>query len=431
MSIRTTSCAAYGAALGFMSVQDAAVIVHGSRSCQNMMFSFKSLRELEKRKYRDDLGLLESRRMVCTEMDEMGAIFGGSDLLQKTAQSLLDNGWKNVFATTTCVPGLVGDDCKSVARRLEKSNPGCCVGCVEASGNMTGDWEEGFNDSSKVLAGYMEESPEQDDSINIIAERYFYYFNQNIDDRIIRMLDDFEVRVNCRYLYRSTMDEIRGFKKARCNMPVIDDYISDTVLKQVSFGNSQSILLAPNGFDAYLDWADEMSKIYTPRDSLQNTLEAVSSAKERIIETTDRNCNGKTAIIYHEETDRIDWEVDALKDIGMKCVVVAKNSDRNAVLRRNQDVTVEDASKVTEFRALLKEYRPDIIISDTDLGTSKVKQHYDVKDRIVSESDTLDIRAPMMKQFYPGAGIEGVVRFLTRVNDILGGRGMGSWRNDI
>ncbi len=416
--------------MGFMSVQDAAVVVHGSRSCQNMMFTSKSIRETEKRKYRGDLKLMESRRMVCTEMDEMCAIFGGAETLRRCMQSLVDQGWKNVFFTTTCAPGLIGDDCKSIARTMEAENPGCCLNGVEASGNMTGDWEEGFNGSSRVLAGYMDEDPEQDDSVNIIAERYFYYFNQNIDDRILKILEDFDVRVNCRYLYRSTMDEVRQFKKARCNMPVIDDYISDTVLGQTSFGNRQATLLAPNGFDAYADWADRMSKTYQPKESLQDTLEKVSSSKERIIEITDRNCSGKTALIYHEETDRIDWEVDALKDIGMSCIVVAKNSDRGSVLRRNKDVIVEDAAKVPEFRSLMREHCPDILISDTDLGMSKVKQHYDVKDRIVSESDSLDICAPMMKQFYPGAGIEGTIRFLERVNDVLGGKGAGSWRND-
>ncbi len=416
--------------MGFMSVEDAAVVVHGSRSCQNMMFSFKSLRELEKRKYRQDLGPLESRRMVCTEMDEMCAIFGGSERLEEQVRFLLAEGWRNVFITTTCVPGIIGDDCKRVAARMESSHEGCRVGCVEASGNMTGDWEEGFNASSRVFTGYMDREPDQDDSINILAERYFYYLNQNIDDRVLKILEDFDVRVNCRYLYRSTMDEVVGFKRAKCNMPVIDDYISDTVLGQVSFGNTQDVLYAPMGFDAYLEWADEMSRYYDPKDSLPATLEEIVLEKERVVEATEENCRGKRAVIYHEETDRIDWEVEALRDIGVDCLVVAKNPDRGAVLRRNPGTRVENASDVDGFHDILDRYCPDVVISDTDLGTSKVRQHYDVKDRIVSESDSLRIEAPLMKQFYPGAGLDGVVRFLGRVNDVLGGRGVGSWRLD-
>lgn len=432
MEKRTYSCAAYGAALGFMSVQDAAVVIHGSRSCQNMMFTFKNNREREKRRFRTDLGNFESTRMYCTEMTEMDAVFGGGRLLEEKIDGLLGTGWRNIFVSTTCVPGLIGDRCREIASHKQKDNPGTCIGCAETSGNMTGDWEEGFNAASKVLCGYADPDAEQDDSINILAERYFYYFSKRIDDRILSMLDDFDVRVNCRYLYRSSMDDIVNLGRAECNLVAIDDYISDTAVKEISSSirRKQHRMDPPLGFDAYRGWIKDMSSLYRPKDGLGRTEDRIDNIEEECLARSERICRGRRALIYHEETDRIDWEVDALRDLGMECVVTAKASDRGAVLSRNPDTPVLSASDVDSFRDLLRDTAPDIIVSDTPIGASRVKQHHDVPDRTVSESDDISFRTPLLMQFYPGLGIEGVVEFMDRVNLALQGIGIAGWRYD-
>ena len=433
MKGKTYSCAAYGAALAFMSVQDAAVIVHGSRSCQNMMFTFKNNREWEKRRFAPDDRPFESLRMHCTEMTEMDAIFGGGQLLDSKIDNLYEAGWRNIFACTTCVPGLIGDAGREIARRKQAEHPDSRIGCVDTSGNMTGDWEEGFNAGSKLLCGYINPDVDQDDSINIVAERYFYYFDKRIDNNILDLLKDFDVRVNCRYLYRSEMKNIVNLAKARSNLVAIDDYISDTALKDLSTSAKryQEKLEPPLGFNAYRRWIRKMSGLYRPKDSLSYTIEKIDRIEEECISSCKHRCRGKRVLIYHEETDRIDWEVDALKDMGMECVVVAKNPNRGAVLRRNPNTTVLSTSDVESFHEMLRDCSPDVIVSDTAIGASKITQHYSDEGRTVSESNDISFNIPIVMQFYPGLGLDGVVNFVDRVKLAIQGKGVAGWRYDL
>lgn len=429
---RTYSCAAYGAALAFMSIQDAAVIIHGSRNCQNMMFTFKNNREWEKRRFAPEDRPFESLRMHCTEMTEMDTVFGGGPLLEREIDRLHDAGWRNIFACTTCVPGLIGDPGKDIARRKQAEHPDSRIGCVETGGNMTGDWEEGFNAASKLLCGYIDPDVEQDDSINVVAERYFYYFDKRIDDRILDLLKDFEVRMNCRYLYRSGMDDIVNLAKARSNLVAIDDYISDTAAKDISTGTGhcQMKLEPPLGFDAYRRWIGKMSELYRPRDSLSSTIDSLDRIEEECISRCERPCNGRRALIYHEETDRVDWEVETLKALGMECVVVAKNPDRGSVLRRNPDTAVLSTSDVGSFREMLRDGSPDVIVSDTAIGASRIRQHYSNEGRTVSESNDVSFDIPVVMQFYPGLGLDGIVDFIDRVSLAVQGKGVAGWRYD-
>ena len=62
------------------------------------------------------------RRAITTDLDEKDVVFGGTEKLEKAcleAWRLLP-GAAGILIYTTCTSGLIGDDCYSVARRVEK-----------------------------------------------------------------------------------------------------------------------------------------------------------------------------------------------------------------------------------------------------------------------------------------------------------------------
>ena len=62
------------------------------------------------------------RHAICTDLQEKDVVFGGMEKLEKTcleAWSLVP-GASALLIFTTCTSGLIGDDCHSVARRVEK-----------------------------------------------------------------------------------------------------------------------------------------------------------------------------------------------------------------------------------------------------------------------------------------------------------------------
>lgn len=427
---RTTSCAAYGAALGFMSVCDASVVIHGSRSCQAMMFASKSVREVGKHRFIPNMGCFECRNMCCTDITEKASIFGGEALLEKKMDDLYSSGRRNIFVTTTCTAGIIGDKCKEVTDRFHSHHPGCNVGCVETSGNMTGDWEEGFVKSSEVLSRFIQEDVEQDDSVNILAERYYFYFRKNIDNYIMDILKDFELKVNTRYLYRSTMNEITKMGSARCNIMTIDDYISDRSIAHVNSRFKAKTLAAPIGFEQYEQWAKDMCNIFDARESLNETLESNSRLRDKLIPELQRITEGKRVLIYHKDTDRFDWEIEALIELGMEIEVIAKKPNHGNILSKKWNLKVHQAEESDSFETIHNEFSPNIIVTDTNLGLAKTRQYPPSGSRLVSERNDLTFTTPMLKQFFPGVGTKGYIDFMRDVETLLKGKGCGLWRSD-
>ncbi len=62
------------------------------------------------------------RRAITTDLDEKDVVFGGTEKLEKACLEAwrLIPGAAGILIYTTCTSGLIGDDCYSVARRVEK-----------------------------------------------------------------------------------------------------------------------------------------------------------------------------------------------------------------------------------------------------------------------------------------------------------------------
>ena len=136
------SCASCGAVMALARLRDSAVIIHGPRSCAYLMDSayLSTVADLYTGGVYDDP---MPDNIYCTCMDDSAAIFGGADSLRGTMESAYADGFREVAVVTTCVSGMIGDDCDAVARGFRSSHPDVGTTVLSTDGVINGDYLDG------------------------------------------------------------------------------------------------------------------------------------------------------------------------------------------------------------------------------------------------------------------------------------------------
>ena len=173
-----------------------------------------------------------------------------------------------------------------------------------------------------------------------------------------------------------------------------------------------------------------MCNIFDARESLNETLESNSRLRDKLIPELQRITEGKRVLIYHEDTDRFDWEIEALIELGMEIEVIAKKPNHGNILSKKWNLKVHQAEESDSFETIHNEFSPNIIVTDTNLGLAKTRQYPPSGSRLVSERNDLTFTTPMLKQFFPGVGTKGYIDFMRDVETLLKGKGCGLWRSD-
>lgn len=362
------SCASCGAVMALARLRDSAVIIHGPRSCAYLMDSayLSTVADLYTGGVYDDP---MPDNIYCTCMDDSAAIFGGADSLRGTMESAYADGFREVAVVTTCVSGMIGDDCDAVARGFRSSHPDVGTTVLSTDGVINGDYLEGTDAAVSELIRSIDPSVGPvPGEVNLIGASFFDLQCPDAAAELRRMLGVFGLRVNCRLLDDTTMGSVRGFCRGTVDILLNEDRASDFEDRVAArLGRSRERVRLPTGPYEYAGWLRRMSEVTgIPCEAEEDWARSMTS---RFMEDQRDVFEGRRIVLSTVIPRNMDWLVDALTDMGAVIVRFgyAKGPDeRCGVTARYRYMLTFDYGKKgmsEDWDAL----HPDLLLYDLDI----------------------------------------------------------------
>lgn len=362
------SCASCGAVMALARLRDSAVIIHGPRSCAYLMDSayLSTVADLYTGGVYDDP---MPDNIYCTCMDDSAAIFGGADSLRGTMESAYADGFREVVVVTTCVSGMIGDDCDAVARGFRSSHPDVGTTVLSTDGVINGDYLDGTDVAVSELIRSIDPSVGPvPGEVNLIGASFFDLQCPDAAAELRRMLGVFGLRVNCRLLDDTTMGSVRGFCRGTVDILLNEDRASDFEDRVAArLGRSRERVWLPTGPYEYVGWLRRMSEVTgIPCEAEEDWARSMTS---RFMEDHRDVFEGRRIVLSTVIPRNMDWLVDVLTDMGAVIVRFgyAKGPDeRCGVTARYRDMLTFDYRKKgmsEDWDAL----HPDLLLYDLDI----------------------------------------------------------------
>lgn len=379
-SIRGTrvmgSCAAYGAAAAFMKVSDAAVVLHGPMSCAYLMATSraKAVLDLYGR------GIFDTPpgdNLRCTMMDDSASIFGGDSFLEWSLENTISEGFGRVAVVTTCMPGIIGDDCLSTVDSVSSRHPDASITLVPADGDIEGDFTDGFLMAAGRMAGWMDTSLDpQAGLVNLVGTTFHDLHSKEGEADLRDILSPFGLRVNCRFLDETTSDRVAGFCRGTTDIMVSDTRSSRDLMSVVTerTGREPFPSPLPVGLREHIGWLEEMGRATGLRDEAEAGADAAIGMYTGCVSELGDRFEGKRVLVATKLSSNVDWLVDLLDDLGADVVRIgfapsSRKAGGRAVSRHMNRVT--EGYTDEDMERDIREQSPDVVIADSSRAPSK------------------------------------------------------------
>ena len=329
-SVSQRSCSFCGSRVVLYPIADALHLVHGPIGCASYTWDIR--------------GSLSSgpelhRLSFSTDMQEKDVIYGGEKKLYRALVELIDEYQpKAAFIYTTCIIGVIGDDVKAVAKKVqeEKQIP---VIAVDSEG-FKGSKKEGYKaacDALFSMVGTDDVKEKIPKSINILGDF-------NIAGEIWVIKDYYErmgVEVVCSVSGDGRVDDIRKAHRAQLNIVQCSGSVSN-LAKMLEHQYGTPMLRA-----SYFGIEDMSKALYDVADFFDD--DEMHAAAQRVIkeEVTKlmpqlaqyrKDLKGKKAAVYTGGAFKVFSLVRSLSTIGM-----------DVVLAGSQTGSVEDYKLLSEL----------------------------------------------------------------------------------
>ena len=316
------SCAAYGAVAAYMKITDVAVVIHGPVSCMYVMDTARGKGVLEL--YAQ--GLFRNKpthNLRCTEMDDSVSIFGGARLLDRTLRETISEGFSKIAVVTACMPGIIGDDCDMVVRKLSAEFPGTEIVLVPADGDIAGDYSDGYKMAVERIAETIDTSVEPEEGlVNLIGTSFFDIHSGEHLEELHRILSAFGLREHCRFLDETDSSTVRDFCRASFDMLISDTASNREMAEVITARTGRKVFPypIPVGLYEYEDWLDEMGRELGREDAARAEMDRAESVYDGFVEAHRHRFEGKRVMILNRPYSNADWLIDLLDDLGADLV---------------------------------------------------------------------------------------------------------------
>lgn len=359
------SCAAYGAVSAFLRLEDTAVVVHGPVSCSYLMETTRAKAMLEM--YSRGVFRRSPRINVrSTMMDDESAIFGGNLYLKACLERTIAEGYSRIAVVTTCMSGIIGDDCLSIVDAVMESNPSVEIFLVRADGDMTGEYNDGFMMAAESIVETVDTGLEPDGSlVNLVSSSFFDVQSVAHRKELDRMLGAFGMRVNCMFLDEGSPRPPSEICRAGVDVLMNDTPTSRELMGMITrrTGRLPFPAVMPVGMHDYLDWMRQMGAWTGRSEDAEREIARATAEYRGFLDAHRDTLRGRTAIVVSRIGTNLDWLVDVLEDMGVSVLRYGFfPSARKAGGRQSSRHDHVDDYTDDDLMRDLEELRPDLMI---------------------------------------------------------------------
>ena len=411
-------CAFNGAMSMAVHLRDAAIVAHAPRSCAYL--SWQTISSTGRRALFERGILMPSSLMpnlTATDMDENDMVFGGMERLMEGVKEAVAKKPKAVVIISSCPAGIIGDDIDQ-ARSL--STPDCPVVTIKADGNLAGDYLQGMLMTYTQLAEQLVDPKvqPQPDTVNIVFEKVVAK-NTETNYQIVRgFLQRMGIRVNCRFLCDTGVEDVRNFCSASLNLLGYRDY-TGKILEEFftsKYGCRFYERQLPVGFEETAAWLRGIGAFFSrEKEAEQLIAEHESVYRERIVAVREKLQGKRLLVITFNH--QLDWVLSAALDAGMEIVKIcvfnfSQDEGFRSYLPQAKTIEVEENFDPAKAASEIQRLVPDILLTN-----------YESDD---SAGDVLVDTIPMC----PDVGFLSGLEMAERWTRLTGAGTKGSWHKD-
>ena len=358
-------CSYRGALDLAVHVKDAAVMGHAPKSCTWIAyngFSSYGRRGLFER------GVLYPAfvpsNLANTDITVEDAIFGGVEHARMKAMELYKKGVRSIIVVTACIPGLTGDDLVPLKKELKEL--GCDMYIVKSDGVEEGNYTEGMALCYRTLAkeAVWLDVRQEKDCINVVYEHTIASRMDQNHMELLSILEPLGIRINCRFLCDTSMEEIHHFLRAPYSIMARDDALGREIKKifETSYGCRFLSGVLPKGFKETAGFVSKLGKLYGKEEEAAALIEkqrAVYEAEIRKLRDTFRE---KKVLAFLNNIDN-GWLLELMEDLELDIVKMILLGKKNEVNLRWNRVYSADWEKDREnLRRAAEELQPDVVL---------------------------------------------------------------------
>ncbi len=362
------SCAACGAVTAYSRINDFGVLLHGPESCMFFMNGSGGKARVQlKYGYFD---VTPKNNIRCSMMDDAVSIFGGIGYLEAAIERMVSEGFDKIAVITTCVPGIIGDDCISLIEKMRKKHPDVMIQYIPADGDINGDFNDGFMMAvSNIIEMLEPDLTKKENTVNLVGELFFDLHNTKNLEALNQLLSDFDLTINCRFLDETDSERIKGFSKAGIDLMIRDTINNREIYELISerVGRRNEPILLPTGLYEYRQWLDKMGELLGKQEKASEISKKVTEEYQSFIGMHRKRFEGKRFIVVNKLSYDTDWMIDVLLDLGVDLVRVgyqtASRKDDKPLMTRHPDIVTMNYESEDLLKDI-KENDVDLIISD-------------------------------------------------------------------
>ncbi|WP_406657143.1 nitrogenase component 1 [Methanolobus sp. ZRKC2] len=381
-------CSFAGAVSATSQIKDALTIAHGPGSCSHIVSHFLSTTLLNANtRYGTAISEHGEKSLVSTDMDEKAFIFGGGEELNSCLENAASNGWDNIFVVTTCPSGLIGDDIEHTILAVKRKFPDKKIIPVPVDGNLAGDFAQGLVEGSRVVADMIDPDVEKEKGlVNIIGEKTLSdNLNSNFET-IKELLGKLDVKVNCRFLANTGIENIKNFKKAELNILAHRELAyngeSGGVMAEMltsKLGINFFDLPFPIGFRESSQWVELLGETFNRESKARSLILKEKMLYDGEISGLRQFLKGKRVLISAYNPN-LDWIIDTILDLGMIIVRVGLVTAVSPIDFRSQHIgilPVEYEYNAEKREKDIETLSPDLVLSNYPPLISREGVHHD------------------------------------------------------
>jgi nitrogenase iron protein NifH len=362
-------CAFTGAVTTTTQVRGSITVAHGPRSCAHIAKLTILSSGIRARSWK---GLLLPRLLdppvMSSDMNEDVVIYGGGESLRQTLRKALSREPEAVFVVTTCPSGVIGDDPHAAIRDVRTEFPDTPIKSITTDGNTEGDYMQGvLNASIEGAAELIDSTAEPEgDLVNIMAEKNIADNAESNFATLSELLEALNVGVNCRFVRNTSVDALKGFRKARLNLLAHEDHFG-RVLRSYLSERLGSVFAAhpfPVGFAETERWLDDIAAFFGKADAAQELVDGHRDYYQAAIRSFRPLLEGKRLMIVCYVHD-VDWILEIAFDLGMiveKVGIFNYSQDHLFRTRFPDRYALETGYTPQKRDADLERIRPDLLL---------------------------------------------------------------------
>jgi nitrogenase molybdenum-iron protein alpha/beta subunit len=273
-----------------------------------------------------------------------------------------------VFVITACPSGIIGDDPITVVRDIRSEFPDVPILPITTDGNIHGDYMQGvINACIEGAAALIDLSVEPEGNmVNILAEKNIANNAESNFAEISKLLGGLGITVNCRFVRDTSVDALRGFRKARLNLLAYRDHFGR--LLRSYFSEHMSLAFAahpfPVGFAETERWLSDIAAFFGKTEAVRDLVDSNREYYSEAVQRFRPILTGKRLMIASYLHD-VDWIIEIALEMGMiveKVGVFNYIQDYLFQSRFQDNLEVETGYTPDKRDADIERFLPDLLL---------------------------------------------------------------------